>query len=352
MLHVAAAHDRVLDVLERCVALDLELPVRARRHGGRSDTPERARERLQVAARRGRGRCGSRCGTRRRRRCGRTGTGGDTCRGRSRTGGVACGGRCAGRVAGTLDDDVALVIERRDAREVGLDVEHGVERIGDDARLGRCRSGRSVLGLGTQSLRGGVGATRVGQAVADELSDDERVLRRVVRVRGLVGRFKRGLHAAVETRGEVELGSGTRTEVGRAVRTGGGRRRCGIRRGGGGCSSGSRRRCAGACDGTALVVDRSDILEVGCEAEDRIEEVGLLARLGRAAVGRRLRLLARILGSLIRTALVCQGVANELGDNADGLCGGVVVRLEIDGLKRRLLAVVEADSELDLGNGA
>ena len=77
VLDIARAREGVAEVLERGVAIDLELAVRGRGDGGGGDTTERAGERLEVLARRG------------------SGSGG-----RSSSGGGRLGGSCGGRSSG------------------------------------------------------------------------------------------------------------------------------------------------------------------------------------------------------------------------------------------------------------
>ena len=78
----------------------------------------------------------------------------------------------------------------------------------------------------------------------------------------------------------------------------------------------------------------------------------LTTGLRRATAGSILRLLAKVLRRLVRLALVGQSVADELSDDVDVLRGAVVEGRLVNGLERRLLAVIEANTKLDLGDRA
>ncbi len=141
VLHVARAAERVREVLERRVALDLELGP-ARGHCRRGDTAERAGELLEVAR-------------------GGSGGGGGSLRGCGRRGGrggvavVVTAG--AGVALAGARDDVALVVDGGDVCELGRDAKDGVESVSLLASLngGRGRSSASCLTSGLSCLVGG-----------------------------------------------------------------------------------------------------------------------------------------------------------------------------------------------------
>ena len=348
VLDIARAGERVAEVLERRVAVNLELAVGGRGDSGRSDTAERASERLEVLARGGScsGRCGSSSGGR-----GRGGSGSSS--GSSRSG---RGGTRAAR-----SDRLASVIDDGDVREVGGDPKDGVEEIGLDTGLRGASVGSSTRGL-AGSLGSRISTARVREGVADELSDDVNVLGRTVVVRLQVGGLEGGLLTVVEANSEGDLRDRAATKVADAAgatasRRGGG---SGGSSSGGGGSSGSVVGSRGgggsgpsaARDHIALVVDGSDAREVRGNVEDSVEEISLDTSLGSTSVSSGARALAGRLSSRVGPAGVGEGVANELGDDVDVLRGAMVVGRQVGRLKRRLLAVVEADGECDLGDSA
>lgn len=77
----------------------------------------------------------------------------------------------------------------------------------------------SSLGVSSSSssrasrLRLSISVARVRERVANELGDDVNVIRRAVRVRGLVGRFERCFRSVVKAHTEVNRWDGARAEV-------------------------------------------------------------------------------------------------------------------------------------------
>lgn len=90
----------------------------------------------------------------------------------------------------------------------------------------------------------------------------------------------------------------------------------------------------------------------GGDAEGSVEDVSVDAGLRGRSVGSGLGSSTSGLCRGIGTAGVGQSVANELGDNGNGLGRTVVVGGLVHGLEAGFLAVVEASGELDLGNRA
>ncbi len=167
----------------------------------------------------------------------------------------------------------------------------------------------------------------------------------------LVDGLERGLLAVVKADAEFDLGDGAASEVANAA-TSVGASVTGVAVGRVVAAASLSVAVAGTSDDVALVVDRRNVSELRGDAEDSVEGISLCAGLrggGRRSSASRL---ARVLGGLVGGARVRQGVADELGDDVDVLSGTVVEGLLVDGLERGLLAVVKADAEFDLGDGA
>ncbi len=88
----------------------------------------------------------------------------------------------------------------------------------------------------------------------------------------------------------------------------------------------AQRRVLGSGNRVALVVKRGDRGEVGLDAEDCVESIGLTASLGRDSVECSLGFRASGLRSGISTADVHEVVAHELGDDVTVLSRVVLVR--------------------------
>lgn len=105
-------------------------------------------------------------------------------------------------------------------------------------------------------------------------------------------------------------------------------------------------------DNIALVVNGCHSCEVRLNAKDGVERIGLTTGLRSDSISSRLRRCARVLGGLVGTARVHKGVADELRDDIDVLSRAVVEGSLVDGLEAGLLAVVEANAELNLRDSA
>jgi hypothetical protein len=90
----------------------------------------------------------------------------------------------------------------------------------------------------------------------------------------------------------------------------------------------------------------------GCDSEEAVEDISVNASLGGSGIGSSLGSSARGLRSRISATRVDEGIADGLSDDRNGLGGTVVERSLVNGLEAGLLAVVEANTKLDLGDGA
>jgi hypothetical protein len=141
----------------------------------------------------------------------------------------------------------------------------------------------------------------------------------------LVNRLKAGFFPVVKASAEFNLRHGAATEVSdtraRWGCTSGGR----CSSGGGGygliVSNGSRSSTA---NDSALVINYLNSSEVCLDAEGSVERVSLTTLFRWLSISSVLGFLAGVLSGLVSLAGVCQGVADELGDDADSLCRAMV----------------------------